>query len=798
MKGPAKNQRLRKSPVFDTKWAVQAERRAAAPFGKADLFYLALFLFAFLAVFRDFFLAGRMIFERDTTVVEVPARKLTLSLLREGNLALWTDAYGNGQPFLANPKNAVLYPATWLYLVLPLFTAFRLYYLLHVVLGWLGLYVLCKSYGLTRKAAFLGASLFVFGGMYLSSFEFYNHIAALAWMPWILFLLNRESGPRRPRMFLAAVLWALLILTGSPEILLMTVFLAAAQSFLRPGEWKKRLTAALVPFLLACLLTAVQLAPSFEMLGQTEREIQSVEWPLELLQLPDMALPGVLGNDRQPGHHDFWGWHLFDKHVPLYYSLYMGFGALLLFALGARRPWDRRKKVLLVSSAVFFLLACGRYSPFFFLYRFTPFLSSIRYPVKFFLGSVFCLSLLAAMGFDEATGARPPRKKSVRALAAASGAALLLFLVFKERVVSTINALLIIEKETSLSELAGSIAAGLVFLAAYAAIFFLLSTTRGRAGAIGAVLIVLAVLDPAYHNRWINPTVPESFFGRPPIMDMLKPPLTVYRTEDYFLDRREKSGSNVRFLAYYRGTLYPLTGIGDGVRYVFNADFYGTYPKRYSELVREARKLPPESQLKILRFMGCAHFISDYAMFSNEEARHLDVEGFPVVIEDISQERASPYVVHAAVRATAVQDKLGLFTSDGFNPMETAITEKEIDLGGPDPLSAGASVIAVKKEASGSGVYAASLTGEGIALFPGNYARGWRAWVDGRRAPVFEANLFAKGVRVPAGEHEIVLRYLPWSFVAGAAVSVATLLFLLAGILVPRARLRKKVRLASP
>jgi hypothetical protein len=767
-------------------------------FGKKDLLFLVLFLVAFLAVFKDFFLAGRMLFERDTTVVEVPARKLTLNLLKEGNLALWTDAYGNGQPFLANPKNAVLYPATWLYLILPLFTAFRLYYLIHVVLGWLGLYVLCKSYGLTRKAAFLGASLFIFGGMYLSSFEFYNHIAALAWMPWILLLLNQEFGVRRPRTVLLAVLWALLILAGSPEILLMTAFLAAAQSFLRPGEWKKRLAAAAVPFLLACLLAAVQLVPSFEMLAQTERQSQSVEWPLELLQLPNMAFPDVLGNDRQPGHHDFWGWHLFDRHVPLYYSLYMGFGALLLFVLGARKPWERRKKVLLISFAVFFLLSCGRYSPFFFLYRFTPFLSSIRYPVKFFLGSVLCLSILAAVGFDEATGLLAPAKKAVRALMVTAGLALLLFFAFKGRILSIINALLIIEKDSSLSELARSIATGLVLLAAYAALFFLLSIARGRAATLGALLIVLAVLDPAYHNRWINPTVPGSFFARPPIMDMLKPPLTVYRTQDYFLDRREKSGSNVRFLAYYRGTLYPLTAIGDGVRYVFNADFYGTYPKCYSELVREAKKLPPASQLKILRFMGCAHFISDYPMFSKEEARHPDVEGFPVVIEDISQERASPYVVHAAVRATAVQDKLSLFASDGFNPLEKAVTEREIDVGASTAASTGSSVIAVKKEAPGYGVYAADLSGEGIAVFPGNYARGWRAWVDGRSRPVFEANLFDKGVRVPAGKHEVILRYLPWSFVAGAAVSLATLVFLLAGTFVSRARLRRKVRLASP
>lgn len=778
--------------------SVLSDQGTPAPDKKKDLLFFSLFLILFVLTFKDFFFSGRVFFERDTTVVEIPARKLAVALIKEGNFALWTDAYGNGQPFLANPKNAVLYPATLLYLLLPLFTAFKLYYFIHVVLGWLGLYRLCKSYSLSEKAAFLGATLFAFSGMFLSSFEFYNHIAALAWMPWILLLLNREPGSGRSRLIPLSILWALLILAGSPEVIVLAALLAAAQSFLKPGEWKKRLAAAGLPFGVACLLAAVQLAPSFEMLAQTERKSQSVDWPLELLQLPNLPFPGLLGNDREPGHHDYWGWHLFDKHFPLYYSLYMGFGALLLFLFGLRKPWDRRQKVLAVAFAVFFLLACGRYSPFFFLYRFTPFLSSIRYPVKFFLGSVFCLCILAAAGFDQLTAGRPPGKKAGRALSIGAGFALVLFLVFKGRVLSVINALLVIEKDSSLRELGRSIATGLVFLAVYAAVLVLLSASRTRGLVLGWALITLAVLDPAYHNRSINPTVPASFFEKPPILRDLKPPLTIYRAEDYFLDRREKSGSNIKFLAYYRGTLYPLSAMGDGVRYVFSVDFYGTYPKRYLELVREAKKLPPASQLKILEYLGCTHFISDQPMFSKEGARRLQVEGFPVVIEEITARRIEPFLAFSSVSAATLEAKLAIFSDAGFNPLEEAITEKDLALAGRAEAPAAARTnppaIVIREEAQGRGRYAADLSREGIAVFPGNIARGWRAWIDGRKAEVFEVNLFSKGVLVPPGKHEIVLRYLPGSFIWGAAVSLAAALFLLAGALAGRGRVRRKAR----
>jgi len=782
---------------------VLSDQQTRTPDKKKDLLFFSLFLILFLIMFREFFFTGRVFFERDTTVVELPARKLTVSLLKEGNFALWTDAYGNGQPFLANPKNAVFYPATLLYLVFPLFTAFKLYYLIHVILGWLGLYYLCKSYAVSEKAAFLGASLFAFSGMYLSSFEFYNHIAALAWMPWVLLLLNRghSGGAGRSRLVPLTILWALLVLAGSPEVIVLAALLAAAQSFLKPGEWRKRLAAAALPFAAACLLSAAQLAPSFEMLVQTERKYQSVSWPLELLQLPNMAFPGVLGNDREPGHHDFWGWHLFDRHFPLYYSLYTGFGALLLVLFALRPPWDRRRKVLIGAFSVFFLLACGRYSPFFFLYRITPFLSSIRYPVKFFLGSMFCLSVLAAVGFDEVIAGRAPGKKALRALALTAGAALVLFLTFKGQILPLINALLVIEKESSYRAIGLSIGTGLVLLAVFAAGFILLSKTRGRGTLPAWALIALAVLDPAYHNRGINPTVPASFFKKPPIMSDLRPPLTVYRADDFFIDRREKSRSNISFLAYYRGTLFPLSAMADGVKYVFNTDFYGTYTRRCVELERKVKEFPPELQFKILCYLGCQYFISDFPMFSKETARELHVEGFPVYVESLPARTPVPHVVYATRRAATLEERLGVFVSAGFDPLKEIVTESDPGLArspGPpsDPRAIQTSLL-VKKEAQGRGWYSTDLAREGVAVFPGNYARGWRAWVDGRRADVFEANLFSKGVLMPAGEHEVVLRYLPGSFIWGSAVSLATIVFLLVGTLIAEFRLRRRVRPAS-
>jgi hypothetical protein len=765
---------------------------------KTDLLFFSLFAALLLLVFREFFFTDRVFFERDTTLVEVPARKMTVPLLREGNFALWTDAYGNGQPFLANPKNAVLYPTTWLYLVLPLFTAFKLHYLIHVLLGWLGLYVLCGSYSLSKKASFLGASLFAFSGMYLSSFEFYNHIAALAWMPWILAVLHRDAGDARARTVRLAFLWALMILAGAPEFILMTLFFAAGQALLRAGEWKKKVVMTGLSLALASLISAAQLVPSLELLGRTERAAQSGQWPLELVQIPNMMFPHFLGNDREPGHHDFWGRHLFDQQFPLYYSLYMGLGGLLLALFGSGRPRDRRRRLLLGLALLFFLLACGRYSPFFFLYRFVPLLSSIRYPIKFFLGTVFCLSILAGLGFDAAANAGKPGRKGILSMAIAAGLGLPLFLAFKRPVLGLLNRLFVIGQAASFHELGRSIETGLALTAVYALAFFLLHRSKGRTRVLGWALLALAVLDPAYHNRTINPAVPASFFGPLPLPGSLAAPLAISRDEIVFPALKERLGDDIRLHRFYRESLYPFTGLGEGVRYVLNWDFYGTYSRRYLDLCEAVKALPPPGRLKVLNYIGCAAHLGPEPLSSGESALRVQIEGVDVWLERIAERSAAPFIAFRTVGAAKIKDQIGIFTGPGFDPMRAVILEKAVLRSGTAESSdAPSGEVVVRKEAQGRGSYSVTLSAEGLLVLPGRYDPGWQAWVDGRKADIFEANMLSKGVAVPAGRHEIVVRYLPGSFLWGAAVSLVSLGLGVIGLIVFSVRTRRKARRAS-
>jgi uncharacterized membrane protein YfhO len=72
-------------------------------------------------------------------------------------------------------------------------------------------------------------------------------------------------------------------------------------------------------------------------------------------------------------------------------------------------------------------------------------------------------------------------------------------------------------------------------------------------------------------------------------------------------------------------------------------------------------------------------------------------------------------------------------------------------------------------------VYAVSADGPGLLVERENFARGWRASVDGRPARVWRANGKHRAVVVPAGAREVTLRYEAPGLQAGAWLSVLSL-----------------------
>jgi hypothetical protein len=115
---------------------------------------------------------------------------------------------------------------------------------------------------------------------------------------------------------------------------------------------------------------------------------------------------------------------------------------------------------------------------------------------------------------------------------------------------------------------------------------------------------------------------------------------------------------------------------------------------------------------------------------------------------------------------------------NGFDP------RRDVALSGAGPARCEGGRARREARAPGEDRYDVVLDGDGYLVTRDSYARGWRATVDGRPAPVLRANGKHRAVPVAEGRHEIVLRYHPPGLAPGLALTATS--FLIGLVLVTR------------
>lgn len=82
----------------------------------------------------------------------------------------------------------------------------------------------------------------------------------------------------------------------------------------------------------------------------------------------------------------------------------------------------------------------------------------------------------------------------------------------------------------------------------------------------------------------------------------------------------------------------------------------------------------------------------------------------------------------------------------------------------------------------------ASSNRESVVILSDLYYPGWKAYVDGKKVDILRANCVMRGIPIEAGEHEIVMIYVPTSFYVGIGISVSTLTVLIVSYILYKRR----------
>ena len=782
--------------------------RRAGPWAAVAIAALA------LALYPDAVFRGRAFYERDVHLVWHAQVEAFVRAVLSGSWPVWNPYLSFGHPMLANPHTQVLYPFTWLNLILRPTTFYTVFVVAHTAFAGWGLFLLARRLGLSTPAAWVAAACWMASGPFLSLGNMWIQMAGASWVPWVLLagehaLASRAAVP----MLLWGGAVALQLLAGSPDMSVMTVAAAAARAawwlWPRAGRWPDprdvvRVAAAAA---FAVLLSAGLWLPALDLTRQAARwSLGSTRavWSVHPLGLAEIVSPVPLTDlPLNAGARGI----LYDGGAPLVRSLYLGIPALALVAAALAGSAGAVRRAVLVGLLGAVVFALGRHTA---LYEIAvglvPPLRMLRYPSKATALVAFAWAVLAGMGFDAWSRAEAiPRRRwlstvlaPVLALAAA-GAAAAALLRWRPK---AIGAVLLPPHDLSAgaadilaqASLRVALTVGLAAIVVAAAAIRLARprAARALAGAVAAV----AILDLAAAGIHVNPTVPLEFYKlRPPILETVSQDdlsrLYVYRypflaassTTDGAMDdpyrvTRSMAGLSFDAARTLAARLYvtpPVSGCW-GLFASYEPDLIGLYPAHLAEVTRwmaQAEATPAWSRwlrigavrhVSALRRHGGFEDLSAVAVYPSLLAR-------PILLLEVPGTLPRTYAVGTA-RAADGDRARQVLADPGFDPAREVVLPDTSLQAGP-AFSGRTRIVGYKADRVR---IEAELSEPGIVVLVDTYDPGWAVTVDGQPAALLRANVAFRGVKVPAGKHVIEHVYRPWTVRYGLGASAAAVL----------------------
>ena len=778
---------------------------------RADVAAAAALAALLVFLFKDVLLRGRVLYERDIHSVWHAQVQSLVRGVASGSWPVWDPYLSFGQPFLANPGAQVLYPWTWLNLIVPPAPMYALYAVGHLLLGGIGLYLFARRLELSRPAALVGAAIWTLCGPILSTVSLWHHLAGAAWMPWVVLAADRMfRAPTVARSLTWGAALAAQILAGSADMCVMTGLITACHAlpFLREGGRRAMLRligSSLMAAAFAASLSAALWLPAVDYarrsnrweMGEGSRAVWSVR-PVNMLQAVVPILPADVPLSLATRTA------LFDRPDSFLSSLYLGVPALALVAaaFAGRRP-PLVFGIVVVAAC---LVALGRHTWVYPLaMQLLPPLKILRYPAKAMVPFAFAAAVLCAYGF-EAWRSREPsgRRWSLVVVIPALFGSGLLWCATSLALDPPAWATGLLESPAATGNLEDTLApavrrliAASLLSTAVALLALVRAWRPAHAPVLGAVVALVSMADLMTAHRDLNPTAPPDFYRfRPPVLQVLEADQArrIYVFDygrvtgkmyghgipsDIFVKDRSSSLQAAFAVQSY---LFPPTGTRWGLYGSYEADLYSLFSPQLRSLtlvLRAAEETPLHARL--LRIGSVDHVVA------------LHEEG----LQDLQPLAAVPSPFGMPVRVFRVPDPLPLaYAVSGARIADGPQTYRTLADPSFDP--AGEVVLAEGSETPGAGPagtirvlehrhdrvrMAADLDRPGYVVLVDTYDPGWKATVDGTSATVLRANAAFRAVHVPQGRHLVEMVYRPMSMMVGTALSAAaTLIGLGAGM----------------
>lgn len=694
---------------------------------------------------------------RDYGIFGYPLAAHQKAAFWAGELPLWNPHSCSGLPFLAQWNTMVLYPGSLIYLLGPMPWAHGVFMFAHQFLGAMGMYFLARRWTGSTFAAAVAGTIWGFNGLMLNSLMWPNNIAALGWMPWVVWAAAHASE-RVPthrecarRIAIAALGGACQMLAGAPEVIGFTWVLATVAVVARFERGTISPLLALGKFatvvVLVALLCAAQLWPFLKLLSLSQRsaDFGGAEWALPTQGAANFLVP-LFRMYRSPQGQ------FFQEEQAWTTSYYFGLLPLALIPL-----WLSRKDRTWLWIAVLiggFVLALGPAAKVWaWLKAALPLLGFIRFPIKFVVPIIFASAILAAFG----TARLEAVDAAIRKRLVISGA-LLALLVAAIAVVSLTKP---VRHEIPQAVLANAVLRVMLL-----------------AAAIGCALkfwkpaiVLLLAIDLLTHMPRQNTTAKSAVYEVGLTREGVLKEVThgngrAFQTrgahDRFYFEMRPDPTSD------YTGRRLGLYGDCNLIDQIPTPDgFYSLYVP-WERAVWQRLFFAPTNAFPT----GLAKFIGIHAMNSAQNP-----------VEWVPSDFAPMPLLTAGQQVESLNENetLARLTDPSFDPTKRVFANL------PPHESTRAGVTDVRAAAHS---ISAKVTAEKptVAVLSQTWYPNWRATVNGKEIEIARANVAYQAIPIPAGESQIELRYEDRDFKFGAVISLCAALTVASMLLSSRRR----------
>jgi len=687
---------------------------------------LVVLVFYWKAVFLGHLFLTHDLGINDMTMHSFPGRAELADALKAARPLLWTDNVFLGFPIGAEGQVGAFYPPNALFFgLLSVERAYVLVTLLHVVLTGVFGMLYARSLGRSRASAALVGVTLVLSAYMVTRLKHVNLIASTAWIPLGFWVVERWSARTRrwwPGIWLGLLL-ALGVLAGHVQtayygLLVVSLYLLAAA--VREGTTMRSarpiLFGARVWVLMLAVgigLSAVQIFPAYEYTQLSTRSagLTYAEATQYEFFLEDLWMYLQPYRFGDPGIASY---HAGAGIHSLFWENcgYVGIVPLVLALTGAIFCWRRRGVKFLVGLAVLsILLALGRGSP------------------------LYALFFHTVPGFDHF---RFPHR----------------FLLYATLSIAVLSAF-------GLDWFSGRL------------------SSRSWVRSLVRILVVgLAMADLFAFGYDHNPTLPADLWLDPPeSVRFLKTDTSQYRIWSphavglHLRAHRDAVG--------WKGDLAPYVDHRNALPPNFNAVFgiqsVGSYfpvkPRLFSDKTVGLELKPPMIR-RVLSLYNVKYVLMGSEIRDPRMALRCTVPGGVSIYENLDVLPRARWVPRG-IPVVSPEHALAEITKAGFNPAETVVLEGWDGEGGGE--SADGSRVREVGRRGGRVELEVSAEDDGFLVVADAFYPGWEVWIDGKWGEILKANIACRAVALPPGEHRVVFRYRPGSFISGMIVTLVCL-----------------------